>query len=100
MKSIFLNGKRHEYDEQCDEDDYFYDIELIVDCKVASVLVSKGGVTVAYDSGAIKTNITPDHLFPNRSHLSPFILAQILQLLENIGYEGKFVTWDEVQNES
>jgi hypothetical protein len=81
-----------EFKEVITEDDYQYEIPL-EDCEI---YISSGGVSVICEDGVLHTNITPESLFPNAKRLTPQQLQKILNILEQTGYEGAFLTPSEL----
>jgi hypothetical protein len=94
LKYIYRNNKRNSYTEEFDEG-YTYDVDEIIDNQLVSIFILKEAVSIIRNDGIIRTNIIPIRLFGDQERLHPYQIKHVLDLLENIGYEGKHYTFDE-----
>ena len=118
MHKILNHEKIKEYIEKIGEDDYIYEILLegnvtlpgvtITDdgmeftddifLENGVVLITKGGASIVCPNGMIQTNVIPDALFPGAQKLSLDQLLHLVNVLEQTGYEGRFISLEELHN--
>ncbi|RDJ34965.1 MAG: hypothetical protein DWQ19_09020 [Crenarchaeota archaeon] len=94
MKFLLKDDRVFEFSEDIADEDYLYNI-ILEDCEI---LISKYAVSIFCDhgeSGAYITNITPYSLFP-KDQLDREELVHIMTILEETGYEGKFLSKEEL----
>ena len=94
-KYFVRNNQVQQYTVSFEADDYLYEFEL-EDCLIC---ISSGGVSIICEGGAVHTNITPISLFPDSKELNNLQLCQILDTLEQTGYEGFFIDAEQLNNQ-
>jgi hypothetical protein len=96
-----FEGRDDEYDddtirywESHEDGEYYYELYVLVDGRVARIVVTNFGVSVDFKdeegqpSESIHTNIVPNRLFGETEKLSWNQLLKIVSILESIGIEG------------
>jgi hypothetical protein len=98
-------GRDDEYDddtvryyEEVRENNYFYELYVMIDGIKSKIVVTKHGVIInSIDGSSIHTNIVPESLFKANSLTWPNLL-KIICIIEDIGAEGKRLSSKEMRN--
>jgi hypothetical protein len=100
-KTLIRKNQVHEYDESvsAEIDRYFYDITFTLADHAHGVIITSDGVSIDWHGGSsTSTNITPNKIFPNRNKLNESELIYIMDLLEEINFEGYIYNPTEMEN--
>jgi len=97
-KNLAKGNKIYNYVEFFDDEEYYYEIDACFN-QDANVIISPGGMSVVFEDRVLHTNITPASIFPFAKRLQEAQLVYLLQVLQDSGYEGKFLTLDEINSE-
>lgn len=84
--------------ENLNDNDYFYELYVLIDSKKAAIIVTNEGVSVDFlDGRSIHTNIVPERLYGKTRSLKWKQLSKILETIEATDAEGKVWSSQEME---